>query len=198
MVPLTLALFYRPPSSPYCVLDNLLTVLCTYIDPPSLANFILLGDFNINFFDTTHPLFTKLCRVTTSLSLTQVVDAPTHFSSNNSSLIDFVFLSSPSNLISCETISPLSNSDHLGLSLAVSAVKTKCNPQKKWTKGVEIWLCQLWACSGNACCNRLELSLSINRCEWLLVNMACKIHASYGSLHPTISLKGQKESTLAY
>jgi hypothetical protein len=51
-VPLTLALFYRPPSSPYCVLDKLLTVLCTHIDPPCLANLILLGDFNINFFDT--------------------------------------------------------------------------------------------------------------------------------------------------
>ena len=77
LVPLTLALFYRPPSSPYCVLDNLLTVLCTYIDPPCLANFILLGDFNINFFDTSHPLFSKLCLVTNSLSLTQVVNAPT-------------------------------------------------------------------------------------------------------------------------
>ena len=50
LVPLILALFYRPTSSPYCALDNLLTVLCTYIDPPCLANLILLGDFNTNFF----------------------------------------------------------------------------------------------------------------------------------------------------
>ena len=47
MAPLTLALFYCPPSSPYCILDNLLTVLCTqYIDPSCLANFTLLGEFN--------------------------------------------------------------------------------------------------------------------------------------------------------
>ena len=74
--------------------------------------------------------------VTNSLSLTQVVNAPTHFSSNCSSLIDLVFLSSPSNLIFCETVSPLSNSDHLGLSLAVSAVKTKCNPKRS---GRKVW-----------------------------------------------------------
>ena len=36
LVPLTLDLFYRPPSSPLSVLDNLLIVLCTYIDPPSV------------------------------------------------------------------------------------------------------------------------------------------------------------------
>ena len=133
LAPLTLALFYCSPSSPYCVLDNLLTVLCTYIDPPCLANFILLGDFNINFFDTAHPLFSKLCLVPNSLSLTQVVTVPTHFSSNCSSLIgiDLVLLSSPSNLISCETVSPLSNSDHLGISFAVSAVKAKSNPKKE-------------------------------------------------------------------
>ena len=136
LVPLTLALFYYPPSSPYCVVDNLLTVLCTYIDPPCLANFILLGDVNINFFDTTHPLFSKLCLVSNSLSLTQVVTIPTHFSSNCSSLIDLVFLSSPSNLISCETVSPLSNSDHLGISFAVSAVKTKSNPKRS---GRKVW-----------------------------------------------------------
>ena len=58
--PLTLALFYRPPSSSYSVLDHLLTALCTHINPPCLTNFILLGDFNINFFDTSHPLFYKL------------------------------------------------------------------------------------------------------------------------------------------
>jgi hypothetical protein len=68
--------------------------------------------------------------------LTQVVKVPTHFSSSTSSLIDLVFLSSPSNLISCEAVSPLSNSDHLGLSLAVSSVKIKCNPKRN---GRKVW-----------------------------------------------------------
>ena len=136
LAPLTMALFYRPPSSPYNVLDNLLTILCTYIDPSCLANFILLGDFNINFFDTSHPLFSKLTLVSNSLSLTQVVTVPTHVTSTCSSLIDLVFLSTHSNLIFCETVAPLSNSDHLGLSLAVSAVKAKCNPKRS---GRKIW-----------------------------------------------------------
>ena len=136
LAPFTLALFYRPPSSHYSILDNLLTTLCTFIDPSCLANFILLSDFNVNFFDTSHPLFSKLHMVTSSLSLTQVVTAPTHFSSTCNSLIDLVFLSSPSNLIFCETVSPLSNSDHLGLFLAVSAVTTRCNPKRN---GRKIW-----------------------------------------------------------
>ena len=56
-VALTLALFYRPPSSSYCVLDNLLTILCTYIDPPCLTNFILLGDFNMILFILCFPSY---------------------------------------------------------------------------------------------------------------------------------------------
>ena len=134
LAPLTLALFYRPPSSSYSILDSLLTILCTYIDPPCLANFILLGDFNINFFDTSHPLFPKLHMVSSSLSLTLVVTTPTHFSSTCNSLIDLVFLSSPSSLIFCQTVSPLSNSGHLGLLLAVSAVTTKSNPKRNGRK----------------------------------------------------------------
>ena len=50
IVPITIALFYRPPSSTYDILDNLLTVLCTHVRPSLSHNLILLGDFNINFF----------------------------------------------------------------------------------------------------------------------------------------------------
>ena len=85
LAPLTHALFYHPPISPYCVLDNLLTVLCAYIDPPCLANFILLGDFNN--IDITCPLSSKLCLVSNSLSLIRVVTVPTHVSSNCNSLV---------------------------------------------------------------------------------------------------------------
>ena len=37
--------FYRPPGSHSIILDNLLTALCTHINPSLLSNFILLGDF---------------------------------------------------------------------------------------------------------------------------------------------------------
>ena len=51
LVPLTIALFYRPPGSHSVILDNILTALCTHINPSLLSNFILLGNFNVNFFD---------------------------------------------------------------------------------------------------------------------------------------------------
>ena len=126
-VSLTIALFYRP-GSQSVILDNLLTALCTHINPPLLTDLIILGDFNVNYFDTSHPLFSKLLSVSNSLTLTQVVSIPTHYSSNSNSLIDLVFLSSPKDLLFCDTLPPLSNSDYLGLSLVVSIAKPKRNP----------------------------------------------------------------------
>ena len=79
-VSLTIAFFYRPPGSHSIILDNLLTALCTHINPPLLSSFILLGDFNVNYFDISHPLFSKLLSVSNSLTLTQVVSVPTHYS----------------------------------------------------------------------------------------------------------------------
>ena len=127
-VPLTIALFYRPPGSHSVILDNLLTALCTHINPSLLSNFILLGDFNVNYFETTHPLFSKLLSVSNSLTLTQVVSVPTHYSTHSNSLIDLVFLSSPKHLLFCDTLPPLSNSDHLGLSLLAKPEK---NPMRR-------------------------------------------------------------------
>ena len=135
-VSLSIALFYRPPGSPFVILDNLLTALCTHVSPTLLTNFILLGDFNINYLDVTHPLFLKLLSVSNSLTLTQVVSDPTHYSSNSSSLIDLVFLSSPKSFLFCNTLPPLANSDHLGLSFAVTIDKPRPNPTRSMRK---IW-----------------------------------------------------------
>ena len=99
-----ISLFYRPPSSPYSVLDKLLISLCSHVAVTLFSNFILLGDFNVNVLNSLHPLFSKLQSVASSLCLTQVVTEPTHVVSNACSLIDLIFLSSPSNLISCVTI----------------------------------------------------------------------------------------------
>ena len=107
-VSLTIALFYRPPGS-----HSLLTALCTHI--------------LFNYLNTSHSLFSKLLSVSNSLSLTQVVSVSTHYSSHLSSLIDLVFLSSPNHYC---PLPPLSNSDHLGLSLAVSLAKPKRNPTR--------------------------------------------------------------------
>ena len=133
-VPIIIALFYRPPSSTYSILDNLLTVLCTHVRASFSHNLILLGDFNINFLNNSHPLFTKLLIVTSSLSLSQIVSELTHLSPTLNSLIDLVFLSSPENLSSCVTLPPLANSDHLGVSFSIKNCKSTLTSVRKARK----------------------------------------------------------------
>ena len=122
--PITLALFYRPPSSPYGIFDTLQTTLFSHVETLLLSNFILIGDFNVNYLNNTHPLFSKLHTVT---CLTQVVTSPTHCSN---SLIDLIFLSSSEALSSCEILPPLANSDHNGILLLLQNLKTKPIPIK--------------------------------------------------------------------
>ena len=130
-VPITIALFYRPPGSPFVIFDTLLSTLCNHVDSYSLSNFILLGDFNVNYLETSHPLFSKLLLLSNSLSLTQCVTFPTHTTPTSSSLIDLVFLSSPNSLLFCESIPPLSNSDHLVLESLSQLLSTKQQPTRK-------------------------------------------------------------------
>ena len=84
-----------------------------------VTDFILVGDFNINYFCTQSPLFSKLSSVTSSFNLIQVVTKPTRISDHTCMLIDLVFVSSPSvtQVISCETVPALANSDHYGLQI---------------------------------------------------------------------------------
>ena len=95
-----LSLFYRPPCSSVDVLHCLHNYLQS-INIPQFLSFILVGDFNINFLDSTHPSFSKLCNILSTFSLTQVVKDHTHIYRNSShSLIDFVLMSNPSSLSS--------------------------------------------------------------------------------------------------
>ena len=80
----------------------------------SFSNFVLLGDFNVNINNPSHPLFSNLCSMLDSFSFEQVVTEPTHTSPlGNSSLIDLVMISNPSLLSSCTVIPPLGSSDHI-------------------------------------------------------------------------------------
>ena len=110
-----LSLFYRPPSSSSVIFDT----FCKYLESLNtvqFSNFILLGDFNINFVNPSHPLYSKLCNIMSTYCLTQIVSECTHVHHNGStSIIDLVFLSNPASLLSCVTVPPLSNSDHNGL-----------------------------------------------------------------------------------
>ena len=65
-----------------------------------------------------HPFYSKLYSIFESFCLSQIVTDHTHLGPNGTtSMIDLIATSSPSLLQSCETIPPLSNSDHMGLLL---------------------------------------------------------------------------------
>ena len=124
-----LCLFYRPPSSASSIFDTLFSYL-ECIDTCKLNNFVLLGDFNVNY-DNPHPMFSNLCTISNLYCLKQVVTGPTHVHHNGTrSTIDLVFMSEPSFLNQCDTIPPLSNSDHWEILMNLSkkpakAVKTQ-------------------------------------------------------------------------
>ena len=68
------------------------------------------------FLSPNRPLYDKLLGITSCFLLQQVVTEPTHFSHlGTPSIIDLFFVSNPTYLISCSTVSPLSTSDHLGI-----------------------------------------------------------------------------------
>ena len=110
---LLLPFFYRPLNSPVSIFYTLLYTLYSL--------FSNLGDFNVNILNPQHPLFYNVQTLASSLCLSKIVLEPTHITQSSRSTIDFVFMSSPSYLISCTTIPALSNSDHLGLLVLFSA-----------------------------------------------------------------------------
>ena len=57
-----LFLFYRPPSSPVSIFDNLCTTL-EIVNPAKFSSFVLLGDFNVNFckLNAEHYLYPHIC-----------------------------------------------------------------------------------------------------------------------------------------
>ena len=91
-IKLCLSVFYRPPLSPSSIFDT----MCDTLFSINHSNFVILGDFNVNF-EVSHHFYRHLSDLMTSFSLSQVVDSPTHFSHcGHSSLIDLVFVSNMS------------------------------------------------------------------------------------------------------
>ena len=128
-------LFYRPPSSTQFIFDTLFSYLES-IGACHFNNFVLLGDFNINYDNPSHPMFSNLCTISSLYCLTQVVTGPTHVHHDDSkSTIDLVFVSEPSSLNRCDTVAPLSNSDHGGILIDFSKKQDK--PDK--SQGRLIW-----------------------------------------------------------
>ena len=82
--------FYHQPNSNAFIFDNLSTYLES-INAGQLSNFIILGDFNVNYANTSHPLYSNLCSLSSLYCLTQVVSGPTREHHDTSSTIDLLF-----------------------------------------------------------------------------------------------------------
>ena len=127
-------LFYRPPSAK----SELFNYFCTslqYIDPSYFSNFVLLGDFNIDFLNSNHTLYPKLSDLMDTFNLSQVVPSYAHVNpSGNKFMIDLALLSDPSQLVDCIVIPPLANSDHFGIQLTIKqASAAKQMPRTVWS-----------------------------------------------------------------
>ena len=127
--------FYRPPSSTFSIFDTFYSYL-EAINACQLNNFVLLGDFNVNFDNPSHPMYSNLCIFTTLYCLNQVVSGPTHVHHHGSkSTINLVFVSESSLLNRCDTVPPLSNSDHYGILIELSKKSDKVEK----SQGQLIW-----------------------------------------------------------
>lgn len=132
-----ICLFYRPPSSTNSIFDTLFSYF-ECMDIYKFKNFVLLGDFSVNYDNPSHPMFSNLCTISNLYCLNQVVSGPTHEHHDGSrSTIDLVFVSEPSLLNQCDTISPLSNSDHLNGSFK----ETSHNCQNSGPANLALCLC---------------------------------------------------------
>ena len=118
--------------------------LIVYLFNPSLfCNFVLVGDFNVDFCNSSHILYQKLLTILSSFSLTQVVPSPTHTTSctGKSTLIDLALVSSPA-AVDCSVIPPIGSSDHLGIQLIIRNQRSaKCTgpPRLMWRYTAADW-----------------------------------------------------------
>ena len=92
---INVAVFYRPPSSSVTSLSDIYTLLETLL-PSSFRNFMLAGDFNVDFNDSTHLLYSHLSTIFSSFGLSQVVPCSTcTFTCGRSTLLDLALVSDP-------------------------------------------------------------------------------------------------------
>ena len=103
-----------------------------------------------------------------TFGLTQVVDNYTNlYRDNCHSLIDLVLLSNPSFLSSCQTIPPLSNSDHLGIWVEIKMKHANKTVRPPW--------CSVWHYSQadwDRACERIE---TFDWDAWMVedINLSC-------------------------
>ena len=130
---LCLCVLYSPPSVTQLVLQQLFIFL-QKINPCLYSNFVLVGDLNVNFLDSSSSLYHSLQNILSSFNLTQVVQEVTRTTSNTATLIDLAMMSNPALLERCSVVPPLSNSDHNGVELVIrwSGGRNKTQPRAVW------------------------------------------------------------------
>lgn len=102
---------YRPPrSSIAATIDMLENSISNIL--PTIDNIIVMGDFNLNFFDIDDSNVSKLCRIMDSFGLIQTIHEPTRIGNSNFSLIDQIFMSSELSVIHSGTLDVGHISDH--------------------------------------------------------------------------------------
>ena len=75
-ISLFVGVFYRPPHIADSLL-NLHTALES-LNPTCFRYFVLLGDFNVNLLDQSHPLLYQMTSIMNSFGLHQLITEPTH------------------------------------------------------------------------------------------------------------------------
>ena len=136
--PLLFCLIYRPPSADHSLSE--LELFLQSFPPSKLKSSVFLGDFNINLLapsSLSHDITTMM----SSFHFFQAVTDPTRVSSKSSSLIDHAYISNPSLLRSCTTVSPLGSSDHscVMLDLTWTALRPTRIRRKMWSYKSADW-----------------------------------------------------------
>ncbi|MCG8046167.1 MAG: reverse transcriptase domain-containing protein [Candidatus Thiodiazotropha endolucinida] len=88
--------FYRPPNSPNAVLSSFEDSIGLAFDS-NIQNILLTGDFNLDTLkETSYRKIIDLCR---QFNLEQLINEPTHFTENSSSVIDLILTSNKNTVI---------------------------------------------------------------------------------------------------
>ena len=121
-IKICIAVFYRPPSSTIDSFSSLSWALLS-LNPSSFKYFVLLGDFNVNFFCSSSCVYSRLMLSLVPFNLTQVVKSGTRTSSSG---VFLLLISDLSLLHSCLLLPPMGNSDHSGVQLKLNYIYSIC------------------------------------------------------------------------
>jgi len=117
-------------------MDDLYTSIES-LDISRFSNFVLLGDFNIDFSNPGCVLYPKLSNLLQSFSLSQVVQDVTRYGRNKTAtLIDLCLVSSTDHVTDCSVIPPLLNSDHNGI---LMNLRWRLSGQQSLSQARKVW-----------------------------------------------------------